>query len=303
MPPRAAKAAHAPSPSAIKPTGLLLQPLFRMLLARPPELAPQAPWPDMPLVVWPTALAMWGPGDATTKHAHHAMHLVLCRQGTLSVRAQGMKIAEQAAGVLVGPDILHALDARDSEVIILFVEPESDDGARLQAALDGPIRLFETTQRDALLGGLPTAGALAHEAVGGWMESTLATLSGTPEAPRHLHPRVRKLLCHLRAEAAPEDTSLEALAQVAGLSPGRLMHTFTESVGVPLRPYLLWLRLQRAAGAIAAGHTLSEAAHAAGFSDAAHLTRTFRRMFGTTPSSLQRRGPRVQAQGRNGATR
>ncbi|WP_255208080.1 AraC family transcriptional regulator [Myxococcus sp. AM009] len=255
----------------------------------------------MPLVVWPTALAMWGPGDVTTKHAHHAMHLVLCRQGELSVRAQGRKTAEQAAGVLVGPDLPHALDARGSEVVILFIEPESDDGARLQAALDGPLRLFGTTQRDALLGGLPTAGALAHEAVGGWMESTLAALSGAPEPPRHLHPRVRKLLRHLRAEAAPEDTSLEALAQVAGLSPGRLMHTFTESVGVPLRPYLLWLRLQRAAGAIAAGRTLGDAAHAAGFSDAAHLTRTFRRMFGTTPSSLQRRGPRVQAQGRTGA--
>ncbi|NVJ15755.1 helix-turn-helix transcriptional regulator [Myxococcus sp. AM010] len=301
MPPRAPKTAHPLSPSAITPTGLLLKPSSWMLLARPPELAPQAPWPDMPLVVWPTALAMWGPGDVTTKHAHHAMHLVLCRQGELSVRAQGRKTAEQAAGVLVGPDLPHALDARGSEVVILFIEPESDDGARLQAALDGPLRLFGTTQRDALLGGLPTAGALAHEAVGGWMESTLAALSGAPEPPRHLHPRVRKLLRHLRAEAAPEDTSLEALAQVAGLSPGRLMHTFTESVGVPLRPYLLWLRLQRAAGAIAAGRTLGDAAHAAGFSDAAHLTRTFRRMFGTTPSSLQRRGPRVQAQGRTGA--
>ncbi|AEI64735.1 helix-turn-helix domain-containing protein [Corallococcus macrosporus] len=274
-----------------------------MLLARPPELAPQAPWPDMPLVVWPTALAMWGPGDATTKHAHHAMHLVLRRQGHLSVRAPGMKTAGQAAGVLVGPDVPHALDARGGEVLILFVEPESDDGARLQAALDGPLRLFDGARRDALLADLPPSGALAHEAVGGWMEATLASLSGTPAAPQRLHPRVRKLLRHLRAAAAPEDTSLEALAQVAGLSPSRLMHTFTESVGVPLRPYLLWLRLQRAAGAIAAGRTLGEAAHAAGFSDAAHLTRTFRRMFGTTPSSLQRRGPRVQARGRDGAPR
>ncbi|WP_144429483.1 helix-turn-helix transcriptional regulator [Myxococcus hansupus] len=274
-----------------------------MLLARPPELAPQAPWPDMPLVVWPTAIAMWGPGDATTRHAHHAMHLVLCRTGTLAIRAPGMKAAEQAAGVLVAPDAPHALDARGTDVLILFVEPESHDGERLMAALDGPMRLFDSARRDTLLAHLPASAPLGHEAVGQWMERTLESLSGTPETPRRIHPRVRKLLRHLRAEPAPEDTSLEALAQLVGLSPSRLMHVFSESLGVPLRPYLLWLRLQRASGAIAAGRTLGEAAHAAGFSDAAHLTRTFRRMFGTTPSSLQRRGPDMQAQARSRATR
>ncbi|MFP2908275.1 AraC family transcriptional regulator, partial [Pyxidicoccus sp. 3LFB2] len=114
-----------------------------MLLARPPDLAPRAPWPEMPLVVWPAALAMWGPGDQSTKHAHHAMHLLLCREGTLSVRAQGMKAAEQAAGVLVGPDVSHSLDARGTEVLLLFIEPESDDGLRLGASLEGPVRLFD----------------------------------------------------------------------------------------------------------------------------------------------------------------
>lgn len=269
-----------------------------MLLARPPDLAPRAPWPDMPLVVWPAALAMWGPGDASTKHAHHAMHLVLCRQGTLSVRTQGMKAAGRAAGVLVGPDVSHALDARGCDILLLFIEPESHDGLRLQASLQGPVRLFDEAERDALLTSLPRTGAIPHDAVGPWMEATLEQLSGTPETPRRVHPRVRKLLRHLRSEPAPEDTSLEALAEVAGLSPGRLMHAFTDSLGVPLRPYLLWLRLQRAAGAIAAGRTLGEAAHAAGFSDSAHLTRTFRRMFGTTPSSLQRRSQFVQAEAR-----
>lgn len=269
-----------------------------MLLARPPDLAPHAPWPDMPLMVWPAALAMWGPGDQSTKHAHHAMHLLLCRQGTLTVQARGMSESQTAAGVLVGPDEPHSLDARGSEVVLLFVDPESHDGARLMASLQGPVRLIDEAQRETLLGELPRTGRLKFGAVSQWMESTLQALSGTVEEPRPLHPGVRKLLRHLRAEPAPEDTSLEALASVAGLSPGRLMHAFTESTGVPLRPYLLWLRLQRAAGAIAAGRSLGEAAHAAGFSDSAHLTRTFRRMFGTTPSSLQRRSQFVQAQGR-----
>ena len=36
-----------------------------------------------------------------------------------------------------------------------------------------------------------------------------------------------------------------------------------------------------------AGASLSTAAHRAGFADAAHLTRTSRRMFGFPPSGLQ----------------
>lgn len=65
------------------------------------------------------------------------------------------------------------------------------------------------------------------------------------------------------------------------------MHAFTASIGIPLRPYLAWLRLQRAAGEIVRGVPLSSAAAAAGFSDAAHMSRTFRRMLGMAPSMLQ----------------
>ena len=103
-----------------------------------------------------------------------------------------------------------------------------------------------------------------------------------------VHPAVRRALRHLRASSPSQDQSLAALAKVAGLSEGRFMHAFTESVGIPLRPYLAWLKLQRAAAAIVTGSTLAEAAYGAGFADAAHMTRAFRRMFGVRPSELRK---------------
>src|SRR6266568_2642542 len=95
------------------------------------------------------------------------------------------------------------------------------------------------------------------------------------------------LLAVLRGSGVDDATSLEVLAKLVSLSPSRLMHVFTASVGIPLRPYLAWLRVQRAALAIVNEASMGEAAHAAGFADAAHMSRTFKRMLGIAPSLLR----------------
>ena len=150
------------------------------------------------------------------------------------------------------------------------------------------MRLLSARERDRIVGDKATEAARLQ---GGppWTDVILRALGAEPAPRRRVHPRVRKLLRHLSALPASADTSLEALAVEVGLSPGRLMHVFTESVGIPLRPYLGWLRLQRAATAIVGGVPLSQAAAMAGFVDAAHMTRSFRAMFGATPSSLRGR--------------
>ncbi len=81
--------------------------------------------------------------------------------------------------------------------------------------------------------------------------------------------------------------SLSDVATFMGLSPGRARHLFVEQTGLPFRAYLLWLGLTKAVQVYAEGGSLTEAAHAAGFSDSAHLSRTFRRIFGISADSLR----------------
>ena len=50
--------------------------------------------------------------------------------------------------------------------------------------------------------------------------------------------------------------------------------------------YIVWLRLYEACSAVARGVPFSAAALQAGFSDAPHFTRTFRRTFGLAPSQV-----------------
>ena len=80
--------------------------------------------------------------------------------------------------------------------------------------------------------------------------------------------------------------TLRDVAGQAFLSPARFRHVFVEQTGTALRAYILWRRFLRAWELIRDGASISTAAHAAGFADAAHLTRTSQRMFGFAPSAL-----------------
>nr|WP_246849462.1 helix-turn-helix transcriptional regulator [Rubellimicrobium arenae] len=75
-------------------------------------------------------------------------------------------------------------------------------------------------------------------------------------------------------------------ASVACLSESRFSHLFAEETGLPFRSWVLWRRMMRAMQARGAGASLTDAAHLAGFSDSAHFSRTFMRMFGVQAASL-----------------
>ncbi len=241
-----------------------------------------------PFPVWPPLLASQGPGASSEMHSHHAMHFVLARSGRLGVRCERDGPIVSAAGVLTSPDVPHALEADGVQVLLVFLDPESAAGRELVRSMSTPIRILDDAERDALL---PDADPLSlmGEAGVAWVARASALLGGgASRPPRSIHPRVRELLEVLRAGSG-ERTDLESLASAVGLSPGRLMHVFTESIGIPLRPYLTWLKLQRACAAMVRGLPLSRAAQEGGFADAAHMTRTVRRMLGVKPSELQRR--------------
>lgn len=78
------------------------------------------------------------------------------------------------------------------------------------------------------------------------------------------------------------------MAATVHLSPSRLRHLFVQETGTTYRGYVLWLRINRAVVEMMDGRSWTEAAHETGFADSAHLSRTFRRMFGISPAMLIR---------------
>lgn len=243
-------------------------------------------------LLWPAAMVVWGPGYVSSNHRHHSVQLVMALQGKLRIRSRPEDKWQPCGAALVGPDAPHEVDATDGTVLIAFVDPLSDLGATLLAKIDPPITPILDSTVASWRKTLGDPASLTSARVEPWVRKDLLAGRRSP----HIHPRVRRALQTIRDELATKHRfSLKQLSQIAGLSESRFMHVFTESVGVPLRPYILWLKLQRGCGEMMQGASVTRAAHRAGFSDAAHFTRTVRRMMGTTPRDLVRRQPETKA--------
>jgi AraC-like DNA-binding protein len=107
-----------------------------------------------------------------------------------------------------------------------------------------------------------------------------ATVRQLPQAgPRDC--RVDRLHELLRENPA---CSLAELARKLRLSYTGTSHYFSRVVGLPLRSYRLWLKYFTAADLRMKGGTLTKIAHAAGFTDSSHLSRTWQASYGLSPS-------------------
>lgn len=72
---------------------------------------------------WPAVLVTWGPGGVTRLHAHRCWHLIVGLEGDLSIATGAGARARRAGAVITAPDTPHAVDARGTRALIVFVEP------------------------------------------------------------------------------------------------------------------------------------------------------------------------------------
>jgi AraC-like DNA-binding protein len=172
---------------------------------------------------------------------------------------------------------------------MVFVDPESSEGAWLSTSLRQEITVIQPGRLDAIIPALRAFAEQPDE----WAEiepverQCINGLRPGLAPARRLDARVTTVLAAIRAS---DDLrmSLDHAAAMACLSPTRFAHLFKDQVGLPFSRYMLWRKLTRAMVAIASENTIAAAAHAADFADAAHLTRTFYQMVGMAPSALMR---------------
>lgn len=206
-------------------------------------------------------------------HAHHALQLTL---GAAAVERDDQTIVT-APGLLIPSNLRHRLRPTSAALSLLYLDPDTVAGRGLNRQADGaPLPLDAAWVADLL-----AQLALPAPDPAGWLarQLHLETPGAGPD------PLMARLIHGLDEELA-DPLPAAVLARRVGLSSSRFQHRFRQHTGLPLRAWLRWQRLTRALEQVLGGRTVTEAAHAAGFADAAHLTRSCRRHFGLPPSAL-----------------
>lgn len=249
--------------------------------------APGGPPPAPPRRVWggrlflsPGRMLYVGPGASTDRHTHHAIQVVLGFDASFGLDLGGGLAPRRAA--IVAADAPHEFRAEPGLMALIYLEPEGPGGRALQRRLlTDPTFVAEAETRLTAMS-RPQVETWSAADAERWVDQVIGLL-GSPSPPPVVHPAVRKALALLE-QSLDDPPRLDELARRAGVSGTRLVHLFRAQVGLPMRRYVLWLRIKCAAEAVVRGASLTEAAYAAGFADGPHLSRTFRAMFGTNPS-------------------
>ncbi|MFH4967471.1 AraC family transcriptional regulator [Gaetbulibacter sp. M240] len=229
-----------------------------------------------------------------TEHSHPVIQLIVAVEGCfLSKDDSGNWLSKN--GLLIGPNHTHECDARDVPIISVDIDPESSLGEwvltnqlKSQPILDYPHSDINPIDIKAFSDCVENQDWRALRSM---IENTFFFRKSNIEIEKD--ERIRDVLNFI-SEHIHENITTERLMDVSHLSESRLIHLFKKEMGLPIRNYILWTRLQIVFESILRGESLTAASYEAGFSDQAHMTRTFTKMIGVPPSSVIKNSKFVQ---------
>lgn len=249
---------------------------------------PPAPPPAPALYLWRGHALVLGVALGSTLHEHFAAQLSLGLTEPFRLRWAEDQAWQTCESVLFAPHQTHQIDA-GVLMAHLFVEPS---GQRITIPVSEAGRALAPDQLKAMRACLNDCWrqgysiADAQTLAADWLNVHINLV----EAPMALDPRIEAAIEALNAMqmSTIEEGIAGHLAQRACLSESRFTHLFRAQTGMSVSRYLLWTRLLAAVEQIALAVSLTEAAHAAGFADLAHMSRSFKACFGVAPSALQK---------------
>jgi AraC-like DNA-binding protein len=227
-------------------------------------------------------------GTTSTLHAQHGAGIFVNLESDVVVTdPTGAQIRGRV--VVLPPHLVHSLVSPGASLGLLY-DPEEMPHMGAHAGLRGGAYV-----PDAALTARILDMAVAHRAclfepgVLSGLAAEVASLFPRDRA-RPIDARVARVLGALRDVRADRRLAVAG----AGVCPAHLQALFARDVGLPIRTFHLWHRLLAALRAFATLEVTTDAttaAHAAGFADLAHFSRTCRRMLGYSPTLLRDGAP------------
>lgn len=223
-----------------------------------------------------------GPVDHTQFHQHYAVQICFPTTTSLHIETRTQKLNTERF-LVIGSNISHRIYSPSRSAKILYVDPLLLATRHRMSA--GGVDILDLSSSYAR--SLEQALATGAASVSDDFDPTRLIWPDRLDlkSTYSIDPRIKRSIEHILAS---DDLSitLAHMAREAGLSMGRFRHLFSNQIGMPLKSYLLWTKLQRAIQSLSSDSSLTRAAHVAGFSDSPHLSRTFKRTFGLSPNDL-----------------
>lgn len=231
-----------------------------------------------------------------TEHRHHVLQIEIGINRSFRLQIDGASYDYRS--VIIAPDVPHQVDDHNEWQLMLHIDPESLAAKQLlETYLEN--RRFKEIDFSSLTPLLPEINTYVHcthpcKAAKKLFDAIVSALLNSPADPPLIDRRIETAMEVLR-RLPVKKISAKAVAEAVCLSESRFIHLFKYQMGIPLRRYLLWLRLRDAVEQVFNGMSFTNAAHHAGFSDSAHLSRTFKRMSGMTLTNYLKKSQFIQA--------
>lgn len=218
-------------------------------------------------------------------HAHYSVSMILSFDESVRVRTKDRLV--ESGAVILAPGAYHEL-VSNGRTVVLQLARDLDTFGIISEKLEKENVLEVSIDRNqdliSVFNRLHSENLKCKEAKEAFrliVKSMTGSDQKLPEMDLRIKESIRRIISSL-----PDTLPASELSASVSLSVDRFLHLFKEVMGLPYRRYILWSKLHKAADFFRHGESITDAAHHAGFSDSAHLSRTCKEMFGISPSDV-----------------
>jgi len=206
----------------------------------------------------------------TESHSHPVVEIISAINGTFSLQSKG-HIIENMEFAIIDSNIEHKVFSQNCSVRILMLESNNrylsnqfdKKGITFQ---NGIFVEKEFEKKDELF-------------------SEIKNLARTIDLKTPTDKRITASIKFIEENELEYKNLISELTSIVFLSNSRLSHLFKEHIGISIKKYLIWNRLRQAINTYLSKNTnFTDVSIQSGFFDQAHLTNSFKKVLGVSPS-------------------
>lgn len=222
-----------------------------------------------------------GENIETQRHKHHALEFIFGIEQSFNLISD-KSVFSNIHGAIISPNYPHQFIGKNAKYLFIYLEPEITQVNQIKDYYN--LSLQKVVHLNKL-----SSFPKAKDVIDFSFFSNVLNITITHTTITKIDERIKNIVKFIKDNLKYGQISSDDLAKNIHLSTSRFSHLFKEQIGIPVRRYILWCRIQEALKELMEGNNFTKSAHTAGFSDSAHFSRTFFEMFGVSPSSVLKR--------------